>query len=181
MARKVLLIDEKSIKAKSVLEENIDSKILARVILDVQNIQLKSILGKKLFDDVIEAVYQVSTDDSYTMSSQLKELLDDYITPFLVYAVLVDFLTTNNFKITNKGVLKLNDSNATNLSNDDLNYTANYHRNKMTSYKDALLEYLKEKELLVMGTDIQIASSSIGWYLEGSNISYKNLYHKRNY
>lgn len=179
MNKKVLLISENNIKTESVLENNVDVKVLRKVIVDVQEIQLRPILGDVLFQKVVDAVYQTTTVENYVMDADLKTLLQDYITPYLIHAVVVDFITTNNYKLTNKGVLKFNDSNATSASHDDINNITNHYKNKMAAYKDLLIDYMAAKSLLVRDSDTQVASESIGWYIEKSNIDLKDFYYRK--
>lgn len=170
MANNVLLISEKQIKEKSILEINIDSKILNRTIIDVQELQLKSILGTDLYNSVIDSVASAA-NTSYVIPDNIKELLKDYITPFLIYAVIVDIIISNNYKLTNKGVLKLNDNNASNLTSDELEYQKNYADNKANAYKQRLIQYLSDNNYIdnSSNTDTDVSFDTIGWAIPTSS------------
>lgn len=168
MEKKVILISEQDLKDSSNIELNNDNKILSFSIQDTQNLYLKPILGKELFEEVIDSIYQAATDDTFTISDEIKNLLD-VIKPYLIHAVIVDYLITNNYKLTNKGILKLNDTSASNVNPSELEYTKNYYDNKMTAYKAALIGYLKDNNLTTRKADKDITTDVIGWYLPGLN------------
>lgn len=166
---KVLLITEQQLKDKSMLEQNIDPKIVSRTIMEAQDLQLFNVLGKDLYATVMDAVYNAATNDTYVMDTTIKELLSDYIQPYLVYEVLSDFIMVNNYKLTNKGTLKLNDQNAAALSNQELDYARSFYTNKLAGYKNRLVHYLREKQLISILQDENETGSAIGWYLEKTN------------
>jgi len=159
-----LLVSEKHIKNYSIIEHNVDGKVLKPVLINVQETQLKAILGKELYQDVIDAV-NTSQNDSIPIADTVKEMLDDYIVPFLVFAALADFIVINNYKLSNKGLMKLNDNGATTATAQELEYVKNYYDNYLSTYKNNLIQYLKDRNLSIRGTDKDITSPSIGWYL----------------
>jgi len=166
---KVLLISEKKIKDQSLIQLNVESKVLSRTILDSQNIYLRPILGETLFDSVLNEVYLTSTDSSHTMDADIKTLLEDYIQPYLCHAVLQDVVINLHYKITNKGVLQFNDTQATSVQASDLEYFKNYLNNRTSSYKSVLINYIKDNKLIADSdgrTDTNITDSAIGWYLK---------------
>src|SRR4051794_31914134 len=136
--KKVLLISEQQIKAQSIIEANVDSKILNKVIVNVQEIQLKGILGADLYNTVLDAVSAFVATGT-TIPTDTATLLNDYIQPFLVHAVVADFIVVNNFKLTNKGFLKMRDDVAESVSADDLEYAKNYYDNYKAEYKKNLV------------------------------------------
>lgn len=168
MEKKVILISEQDLKDNSNIELNNDTKILSLSILDTQKLYLKPILGNSLFEEVIDSVYQSATNDGFVISNKIKNLLE-VIRPYLIHAVIVDYLITNNYKLTNKGVLKLNDTSASNVSPSELEYAKNYYDSKMTAYKAALIGYLKDNNLTTRKADKDITTDVIGWYLPGLN------------
>ena len=165
MNKPVLLVSESQIKQQSIVEKNVDSKLLSKVIINVQELSLKGILGAELYDLIINAVNEKVIND-VPLSESFTILLNQYIQPYLIHAVLADFIVINNYKISNKGVMKLNDNSATNATADDIEYVKNYIDNYVVSYKKNLVQYLSENNL--SGTckvDTNITSGSIGWFL----------------
>lgn len=173
MAREVLLISEKQVKDSTTVESNIDSKVLRSVVLDVQQIQLRPILGSELYNQILDAKEQLEGNEDYEMPEQIKELFYDFITPYLIHAVVCDFMITNNFKITNKGVLKLNDSHGSNIQANELQSLADFYQNKVASYKKVLIDYLAKDKGCYTGNKNVL---STGWHLENRPAFYHRGY-----
>jgi hypothetical protein len=162
MANKVLLISEKHIKNLTAIELNADAEILSPIIINIQRTQLEAILGKQLYDSLLEEVEKLITIPDYEMQPVLKTLLDDYVKPFLCYAVVCDFMVLNNFKLSNKGTTKAGET----ASSNDVEYGKNYYDNYLATYKSKLIQYLRDNKLLVSGTDTNTTSYAIGWFLD---------------
>lgn len=163
---KVLLIGVKLIKAESIIEENVDDKVLSKVILNVQEIQLKGILGKELYDTVCNEVTLKVADSTYVIPEPVNEMLNDYIKPFLVHATVAEFIAINNYKVSNKGVQKLNDNSSSSINASEIEYLKNYYDNYVSTYKSNLIKFLKENDLIVKGADTNITLPTIGWFLD---------------
>lgn len=165
MSKKILLISEKQIKDQSIIEQNVDSKILSKVIQNVQEIQLKAVLGSTLYSALLSSV-EADIVDAVGIPQEYRTLLDEYIQPFLIHAVLVDFIVVNNYKVTNKGLLKMRDDVADAISSDELEYTKSYYEGYKSEYKKNLIVYLKENKLVSYGTDTDVTTDSTGWFLD---------------
>ena len=161
---KILLIDEETIKKESIIEKNVDSKILSKVIVNIQELYLKEILGSKLYQLLLSAVNELMVNQ-VALSAEYSTLLNEYVQPYLIHAVCADFIVMNNYKISNKGVLKMNDNAANNATSDDIEYMKNYVDNYVGQYKKNLVEYLKTSDLKECSSSINTTSESIGWYL----------------
>jgi hypothetical protein len=169
MANKVLLISEDEIKNNSIMEQNTDSKVLGKIISNVQMIQLNPILGDTLYNQIMDEVYTAATGGT-ALSDSTKTLLDSYIIPFLTYAVQVDFIVLNNYKISNKGTIKLNDVSGSNIQSSEIEYVKNYYDNYKGIYKKKLIDFLAEGKLTTeTDTDKNVEAESIGWYLKTDN------------
>ena len=63
MSNNILLISEKFIKENSILDENLESKIVKITIKEVQNLKLKTLLGDKKYQEIIDE-YLKKVNDS---------------------------------------------------------------------------------------------------------------------
>ncbi len=164
---RVLLISEQTIKSESVLETNVDPKILSKVIINVQEIQLKAILGTTLYNALISQVKSKILDSSFVMSSYNLQLLNDYVIPFLTHATVSEFIVVNNYKLSNKGVMKLTDNASASSNPQDIEYVKNYYDSYAAVYKSRLVKFLKaDNDSSTGGTDSNNTSSAIGCHLE---------------
>ena len=71
---KVYFLSESTLKQESILQDNVDMKVIAPTIWDVQNFYILPILGTTLYNDLIE---KVRTNSLTTIE---KGLMDAYIT-----------------------------------------------------------------------------------------------------
>ena len=165
MAKKVLLVSESQVKNQSIMEQNVDVKVLSKIILNVQEIHLKGILGSTLYNELIDAV-ELKVVSGTTLSATHQTLLEDYIHPYLINEVIAEFAVVNHFKLTNKGLLKMNDNEATSVNPDELEYFKDYFDNNSSQFKQNLLNYLKDNNLIEScKSNINTTSESIGWFL----------------
>ena len=162
MNKKVLLVSVDEVIQGSVIEANVDHKILAKTIQIVQETHLRGILGRDLFDAIIDAVYERSV--SSAPISSLYASLIDVCKPYLISKTTSDFIIINNYKITSKGVMKLVDDSANDLSDADLQKVHDYYRNITSTHKKYIIDFLKDNNLGTYYQDKDITSAS-GWYL----------------
>lgn len=163
---KILLISETNLKENSLVQLNVDTKILAQTILQSQFTQLRPVLGDTLYNKVLDDVKQTVNDSGY--SQQYKELLEGYIQPYLTVEVQRNLIINLSYRLTNKGILKYTDSNASTLGSSDTEYVKNYFDNLTSSYKVALIDYLHDNNLIEnCNTDNHIEGEATGWFLSG--------------
>ena len=166
MNNNILLISEQQVKDLSVIQLNVDPKLLRTSIQDVQVIKLLPVLGLDVYNKVIDQLYQKTVDSNYTVEPIISTLYTDYIIPYLVHCVLQDYVITTTYRFTNKGILKFNDTYATSLTPSELEYAKSYHDNKISSFKSALLRFIDENKLVECKQDSSITEEASGWFLE---------------
>jgi hypothetical protein len=164
--KNVLLIGVKLVKAESVIENNVDDKLLQKTINTVQETQLKPILGKGVYETVCGYTNDKITNTAFQIPEPYKELVEDYIQPYLVNATTAEFIAVSAMKVSNKGLQKLNDNSSTSVSVADLEAYKNIYDNHTTTYKQALINFLQSSNLLPLNGDTNTTSTGIGWFLE---------------
>lgn len=168
--RKLILIDETYVKSNSLIEINVDTKVLSRTIINVQENELKDVLGVTLYNSIVESVYNKEVSN-IPISNTYTELLYDYIYPYLLHQTIANYIINNHYKLTNKGLLRLTDRNSDNIGNTELEYFKDYYDNYSASYKKNLIDYLRTNKLTNENDliDTDVTSNSIGWYLENDD------------
>lgn len=169
MSKKILLLSESEVKSQSIVETNVDARIISKSILNVQETHLRGILGASIYDDLLSQV-ELYILSGTSLSTSGATLLNDYIRPYLLHASIVDLLISNQYKISNKGVMKLNDQSATALSADELEFVLKEYKNSVTTYKEALEKYLHGDR------NFEHSNSSISWFLSKER-HYPNQFH----
>lgn len=136
---KILLISEETLKKQSILGSNLDGVYLYPSICLAQDLDLTNLIGpvlvKKLCDLVSTGDIEKSENINY------KNLLDIYVTNYLVWAVSFNLIPIINYKLQNAGVSVNSDTqrstldyaNSKNLSKQLENF-ANAYGTKMKEY-----------------------------------------------
>ena len=161
--KKVLLVSVQDIISASVIEDNVDVKLLSKTIGITQETGLKSILGTSLYTGLLDAVYDYTV--SGTPLTAAYSALIENAKPYLIAQTVASFIIINNYKITNKGILKLNDNSATALSDSDIENVKNFYDNQISTFKASLIQFLRDTQLIDNRNDVQIISNATGWFL----------------
>lgn len=141
MANKILLISEDTLKKQSSLGTNLDGVYLYPSICLAQDLDLTNIIGPALVNKLCELV------DTDAVVEPYKTLLDQYVTPYLVWSVSVNLIPLINYKLQNAGTSVNNDTQRSTL---DLNYSKTLQR-QYENYADAYAT--KMKHYLMHNTD----------------------------
>ena len=103
----VLLISEQTVKKYTVVSDNVDSKYIYNTIRQVQSIDLDTIIGPALNKKLQSLVEEGSIRED--VNKHYKELLDEYITPYMCAKIQADVQVYINYKLTNSGTIQNQD------------------------------------------------------------------------
>lgn len=135
---KVLLISEETLKTYSLVNDNIDGKYLLPAIQTAQDIDLETLIGKALLDRLCKLV----ETGEIVSNSKYKTLLDDYITPYLVWQVMSNLQLGINYKLSNSGVITNDDERKSRLDYRNNQLLQEQYKHYADSYAIKLKDYL---------------------------------------
>jgi hypothetical protein len=133
---KVLFLSEATLKAESILQDNVDMKVVSPTIYDVQQYYILPILGTSLYNDVVSQV------QSGTVSAAYQTLLDTYIQPTMIWYCRYELPMNMNYKYFNKAVGVQNADNMTPASIEEIAYITDRAKNKAEWYAERLTKFL---------------------------------------
>lgn len=111
----VMMISPDDVKAATYINYNVDDRTLGASIRETQEIHLRTIIGSNLYrrlQELIKAQVDEEEDNIDSEGNELyKELLDDYIHPYLEAKVQAVICLPISLKIRNYGVAKNSDTN----------------------------------------------------------------------
>lgn len=139
--KNVLLTSPDFVRLNSNISDNVNSKVLATAIREVQEDELQEILGQLLFEklqDLVESG-EISNEDN----AKYKELLDK-AQMFITYRVIAEIIVMLNMKIDNAGLIQTRDENMDYMGLDDTMTMKNYYDTKASHYAYLLQNYLME-------------------------------------
>lgn len=135
---KVLLISEETLKTYSLVNDNIDGKYLLPAIQTAQDIDLETLIGKALLDKLCKLV----ETGEIVNNSKYRTLLDDYITPYLVWQVMSNLQLGINYKLSNSGVITNDDERKSRLDYRNNQLLQEQYKHYADSYAIKLKDYL---------------------------------------
>ena len=135
MARQ-LFISEKYVKDNSVINENVDVKLIRPTIWDAQEQHIEEILGTDLYDDLLAKI------ESDTLNADETTLVNKYIAEALRLWVVFEFVLIGEYKMRNKAVVKQNSENSQPLDYTENRYYRDYWRKKAEFKTERLVAYL---------------------------------------
>lgn len=178
MSANILFISEQTLKDRSLLQDNVDPKLIKPTIKMAQDMYIEPILGTGLYRELQE---QIAADD---LSVENKTLLDNYITDCLCWYVQAEMVMSLGFKFTNKNVLRKTSENSDVPSISELFDLEERTKNKAEWYAQRitnfLCEYNEDYPLYDNpgnGVDIihpNSTSYTAGMYLGDTKKDYKN-------
>lgn len=132
-----MLISPNKVKAFGTINLNVDDTTIATAIRTAQNVYLVDVIGLECVQHLQQLVHNKITGSGTSIDEEeaYKDLLDDYITPCLVYRTAVELSTILTLKIRNMGVVKNSDINVNQTTSGELKYLADYYK---TLYYDAV-------------------------------------------
>jgi hypothetical protein len=139
MSKNILFISVDTIKDRTGLHFNVDPKLVFPDILFAQDAYILPVLGTALYNKLQTGIEckDLSCDDEL--------LLDEYITPCLVYQVMAELPMALSFQFYNKGVVRKTGEGQSEPSASELTDVANRYQARAEFYRQRLMKYLKEQ------------------------------------
>lgn len=140
MANIVLLISEAYLKDATVVNENVDVKVIRTNIRLAQDLYIHPALGTALYDEILDEV------ESNTLTTANEALLTDYIKPCLKYFVQYECGRDIVYKWMNKGIMSKNSDNSNSVDLETLKQIREEYKDKGEWYKKRLIDFLLENQ-----------------------------------
>ena len=106
----VLFISEQYVKNTTLIDENVDVKLILPSIKDCQELRIHPILGTPFYEDLKTKI------TAGTLNSDEVNLLDVYIAPAMAQWTMYECSTSMLFKYRNKSVATKNSENSNPIS-----------------------------------------------------------------
>lgn len=125
------------IKIRSIVDDNIDDKLLEYYIRKAQDVHTQIILGEDLYNSLMS---QASVN-SYNTNFYL-QLAANYVQPALLEWTIYESLPWINWKITNKAVVQQTSQNAQGIDTGDLKWLRSLQGNNAQFYDQRVREFI---------------------------------------
>ena len=131
-----MFLSEATLKQESILQDNVDMKVVTPTIYDVQNYFILPILGTSLYKDISSEI------EGGNVSQKYKDLLDLYIQPTMIWYCRMELPLNINYKYFNKAVGVQNADNMNPASMDEIQMLMDRAKNKAEWYAERLTKFL---------------------------------------
>ncbi len=132
----VIFISEQALKDNSIINENVDMKVLLPVIKLAQEKYMMPILGTGLYNELKTQI------TAATITVLNKTLLDDYIQPALIWWIMSEAPMPLTYKFMNKSVATRSSENANAASLNDLLKLEERFKDNAEWYSQRITNYL---------------------------------------
>lgn len=139
--KNVLLTSPDFIRLNSNISDNLNSKVLATAIRQVQDDELQEIIGQILLEKLQDLIEDGSIEDNE--NKIYKEVLDK-AQMFIVYKVIAAVIVMVNCKIDNAGLMQTRDEQMDYMDLQDTFQLQNYYNTKASHYAYLLQNFLME-------------------------------------
>lgn len=138
MSLNILFISETTLKDRSLLQDNVDPKLIKPTIKQAQDMYIEPILGTGLYQELQQQI------EDNTLTGLNITLLNLYITDCMCWYVASEMVMSLGFKLTNKNVLRKTSENSSDASLSELFDLMEYYKNKAEWYAQRITNYLCE-------------------------------------
>jgi hypothetical protein len=142
MSLNVLFISVDTIKDRTGLHNNVDDKLVKPEIKTAQDMYILPALGSALYNRLQAGI------TANNLTSDEITLLDNYVVDTLVNYVLSELPQGMSYQFYNKGLLRKQGDNSEYPSMQDMIDVANRYRARAEFYKQRLIKYLKQNNVL---------------------------------
>lgn len=144
--RNTFLISPNTVKADTYLNSNVDNSMVGAAIREAQQVHLQSITGSELLYRLQELVYNEITGNTDTIEDEgnacYKDLLDNYVIPYMEQKVQACLAFMVAFKTRNLGIVHASDTNLNAPSINDVLAVQQRYNGVAAKYATALSQYL---------------------------------------
>lgn len=113
--KRTFFISPDDIKGSGYVNYNLSDDLLGKAIRETQEVHLQAIIGSNLYYRLQELVFNAIQDSGDTIDDEgfeaYKELLDDYVQPYLEEKTQAVLCVPATYKLRNFGVAKNSDTN----------------------------------------------------------------------
>lgn len=140
----ILLIRGEDLTRNSILNGNVDQSKYQSDIKTCQNLYIKPILGKELYDKVCEMYENTMNGDPDGLSGVYEEMYEDYIKEMIIHGTTEIYLSHGAYTISNAGISKLvAQQGATSVDKNEVDFLIQSSRRLYETYRDELLKFLR--------------------------------------
>ena len=137
---KALFITTDDLRRKSIIGGAVDADKFVQFIEVAQDIHIQNYLGTKLYDKISSLIVNDTIDDSG--NAVYKTLLNDYLTPMLIWFAQSDYYMFASYQVSNGGVFRHRSESSETPSMQEIKSLVDSSRDNAEFYVRRFLDYM---------------------------------------
>ena len=137
---KALFITTNDLRRKSIIGGAVDADKFIQFIEVAQDIHIQNYLGTKLYDKISTLIVNDTIDDAG--NAVYKTLLNDYLTPMLIWFAQSDYYMFASYQVSNGGVFRHRSESSETPSMQEIKSVVDSSRDKAEFYVRRFLDYM---------------------------------------
>jgi len=137
---KALFITTDDLRRKSIIGGAVDADKFIQFIEVAQDIHIQNYLGTKLYDKISSLIVNDTIDDAG--NAAYKTLLNDYLTPMLIWFAQSDYYMFASYQVSNGGVFRHRSESSETPSMQEIKSLVDSSRDKAEFYVRRFLDYM---------------------------------------
>lgn len=134
---KFLLISPTTLKNEYMIDQNLDEGYVIPLIVKCQDLIVKPLLGKILYDEIIEQF------DNDTLTDENNTLIENYIQPIVGWYVCAEVVYATAYKLKNEGIESTDKFN-------ELVKISTHYRKDSDAYQEVLKLYVCQNSIPIV-------------------------------
>ena len=134
-----LLISEVKLKNYTNINKNVDMDVLKAEIQIAQDIDVQTILGTLFYKHLLNGIQE---DGTTTWNADERELVNDYLQPFLVQTAYFNAIPQIMYRTMNRGIVEGEMQNAKSVDIETMKYLRNVQKSRADFYLQRLMDWL---------------------------------------
>jgi hypothetical protein len=155
MRPKALFLTEATLKQRDFIDDNFNASGLKTAIISVMEEKMHPALGTNLYNRLQTGIVENN------LTAEETALLNDYITPCMIYYVMEEAIFFAHIKIRNTGLATLTPDNTQALSMSDMYSVMERFRNKAEYQEQRLIKYLQANASKELFPEYILSSASV--------------------
>lgn len=143
-----LLLTGEDLTRNSILGGNIDKSKYQSDIKTCQNLFIKPILGKELYDTICVMYENTINGTASGLTGSYLEMYEDYIKEMVIHGSVEIYLAHGAYTVANSGISKLvAQQGATSVSKEEVDFLIQSSRRLYENYRDEFIKWIKDKNI----------------------------------
>lgn len=161
MGLQTILIKQDVLTRNTIIGGNVDPDRYLQAIKACQNLLIKPLLGKTLYDKI------VADFETNTLSGLYLEMFNDYITEMIIHGAAEIYLTQGAYMVTNNGITKGKTDSAESVNKEEVDYLVQASRKLYRLYEEQFLDWIKVNTITEYNKPCGVKHRNYGgWFIK---------------